>query len=84
MSALIFSSVFAVVVAYIGWNLGVQKIGSARTAIYQNLKPAIAMLAAALMLGEHITLVKVIGTVIILLGVQIVRTAKLTNARSEK
>jgi len=83
-SALIFSSVFAVVVAYIGWNLGVQKIGSARTAIYQNLKPAIAMLAAALMLGEHITLVKVIGTVIILLGVQIVRTAKLTNARSEK
>jgi drug/metabolite transporter (DMT)-like permease len=83
-SALIFSSVFAVVVAYIGWNLGVQKIGGARTAIYQNLNPAIAMLAAALMLGEHITLVKVIGTAIILLGVQIVRTAKLTNARSEK
>jgi drug/metabolite transporter (DMT)-like permease len=81
-SGILFSSVLGVVVAFVIWNLAVQKIGAARTAIYQNLTPVIAMLTAVMLLGKEITLVKVIGTVIILFGVQLVRTAKLDVASS--
>jgi drug/metabolite transporter (DMT)-like permease len=75
----LFSSVFGVVVAFVIWNLAVQKIGGVHTAIYMNLTPVIAIFTAVILLGREITLVKVIGIVIILSGVNLVRTAKLAR-----
>ena len=71
----VFSAAIGVVLAYLIWNISVSKIGGARTAIYQNMSPVMTVIGGALILGEGITLPKVIGAVMILGGVYIVRTA---------
>jgi drug/metabolite transporter (DMT)-like permease len=63
------------VVAYLIWNRGLQRLGGARTAIYSNLTPVIATLAAALFLGETLTLEKIAGAVFIFVGLYLARTA---------
>lgn len=73
---LAYSATFAIVVAYIIWNLGIQRIGGARTATYNNLTPVIATLAAALFLNEPITWLKLIGAGIIFIGLYLTRTAR--------
>lgn len=73
-TGLIYSAVFAVVVAYIIWNHGVQKIGGARTAVYNNLTPLVAALTAALFLGEAITPLEIVGAAVIFLGLYLART----------
>lgn len=72
---LLYSALFAIVIAYIIWNVGIQRIGGARTAIYSNLTPVIATLAATVFLKEELTLLKIIGAVIIFLGLYLARTA---------
>jgi drug/metabolite transporter (DMT)-like permease len=72
-----FSSVFAIALAYIIWNTGVQKIGGARTAIYNNLTPVVAALVASIFLNEQITSLKIIGAVVIFVGLYLARTGNL-------
>ncbi len=67
------SSLLALAFAYIVWYSGVQKIGSARTALYSNLTPIVAMTVGALWLGEHISGVQLLGTALILGGLAITR-----------
>lgn len=76
-SQLAYSGIFAIVVAYIIWNMGVQRIGGARTALYNNLTPVIATLAAALLLNEPLTWLKIAGAVIIFVGLYLARTANI-------
>ncbi len=72
---MLYSALFAIVIAYIIWNLGIQRIGGARTAIYSNLTPVIATLAATFFLNEQLTPLKIIGAVIIFVGLYLARTA---------
>ncbi len=72
----LYSALFAIVVAYIIWNLGIQRIGGARTAIYSNLTPVIATVASTIFLNESLTLLKIIGALIIFSGLYFARTAK--------
>jgi len=67
------SSLLALSFSYIVWYTAVQKIGSSRTALYSNLTPIVAMIIAAVWLGEHITRVQVFGTVLILSGLGVTR-----------
>lgn len=76
-SGLLYSAIFAIVIAYIIWNVGVQRIGGARTAIYNNLTPVIATLAAALFLNEPLTILKIAGAIIIFIGLYLARTANI-------
>lgn len=73
----LYSALFAIVVAYIIWNLGIQRIGGARTAIYSNLTPVIAAFAAAVFLGEELTPLKIVGAAIIFGGLYLARTANI-------
>jgi drug/metabolite transporter (DMT)-like permease len=57
------------------WYTAVQRIGSSRTAIYSNLTPIIAMIVAAIWLGEQITRSQILGAVFILSGIAITRLA---------
>jgi drug/metabolite transporter (DMT)-like permease len=75
-AGLIFSGVFAIVIAYVIWNVGVQKIGGARTALYSNLIPVVGALAAAVILGEAITPLKIAGAMVIFAGLHMARTAR--------
>lgn len=74
-AGLLYSGVFAIVVAYIIWNLGVQRIGGARTAIYSNITPIIATVAAAIFLHEELTLFQLVGACVIFIGLYFARTA---------
>ncbi len=79
-AGLLYSAIFAIVVAYIIWNMGVKQIGSARTSLYSNLIPVVGAGAAALFLGEAITPLKVLGAAVILVGLQLARTARVERA----
>lgn len=75
-SGLLYSAIFAIVVAYVIWNMGVQRIGGARTALYANLIPVVGAVAAAIFLGEPLTVLKVTGAAIIFAGLHLARTAR--------
>jgi drug/metabolite transporter (DMT)-like permease len=69
------SALLALAFSYIVWYTAVQKIGSARTAIYSNLTPIVAMIVAALWLGEQISGAQILGAALILSGVALTRLA---------
>jgi drug/metabolite transporter (DMT)-like permease len=67
------SALLALAFAYIVWYTAVQRIGSARTAVYSNLTPIVAMIVAALWLKEPVTRAQLLGAVLILSGIAITR-----------
>jgi drug/metabolite transporter (DMT)-like permease len=67
------SSLLALAVAYMIWYTAVQRIGSARTSIYSNLTPVIAMIVAALWLGESVSVAQLMGAGLILTGIAVTR-----------
>lgn len=69
------SAVFALAFAYLIWYTSVQKAGSTRTAAWSNVTPVIAMLIAAVWLGEPIALNHVLGSAAIFTGLFITRRA---------
>ena len=73
IAALLYAAVLAMGVAYTIWYSAVREIGSARTSVYSNLIPIVAMLTAVLFLGEPLTLRQVGGAVLVLAGVALTR-----------
>ena len=71
---LFFSALFAIGLAYLIWYRGVEKIGNTRTAIFSNLTPVVAMLAAAVLLGETPSALALLGAATTLTGVAVVRS----------
>lgn len=71
---LLYSAVFGIGLAYLIWYRGVEKIGNTRTAIFSNLTPVVAMIAAAVLLHEHPSPWALLGAAITLSGVMIVRS----------
>ncbi|MCC7032461.1 MAG: DMT family transporter [Acidobacteria bacterium] len=69
------SAVFAMAFAYLIWYTSVQAAGSTRTAAWSNVTPVIAMLIAAVWLGEPIAANHVIGSAAIFTGLFITRRA---------
>ena len=51
---LVYSALFALCVAYTIWYAAVREIGSARTSVYSNLVPIVAMVTAVVWLREPI------------------------------
>jgi drug/metabolite transporter (DMT)-like permease len=74
--ALVYSALFALCIAYTIWYMAVREIGSARTSVYSNLVPIVAMLTAVVFLGEAITLARLAGAAAVLLGVALTRVGK--------
>jgi drug/metabolite transporter (DMT)-like permease len=70
---LVYSSLFAICVAYTIWYAAVREIGSARTSVYSNLMPIVAMVTAYLWLHEPIDRAKVLGAAAVLAGVALTR-----------
>jgi len=74
--ALPMSALLALNVAYLIWYAGVQKLGAARTSIYSNLVPIVAMSFAWLWLGEPLTQTKILGAVAVMSGVLLTRLGR--------
>ena len=71
--AILYSAFFALCVAYTIWYTAVREIGSARTAVYSNVIPIVAMLTAVVFLGERLTRGRLLGAVAVLIGVALTR-----------
>ena len=71
---LLFSAFFAIGLAYLIWYRGVEKIGNTRTAIFSNLTPVVAMIAAAVLLNETPSGWSLFGALMTLTGVMVVRS----------
>lgn len=71
---LLFSALFSIGLAYLIWYRGVEKLGNTRTAIFSNLTPVVAMLAAAVLIGERPTAWALLGAALTLTGVMVVRS----------
>jgi drug/metabolite transporter (DMT)-like permease len=72
--ALTYGSLVALVAAYLMWNRGVRVLGPTHTAIFGNLQPFVALLAAWLVFGEVPTAVQLTGAVGITGGILLTRT----------
>ncbi len=72
-AALVYSALFALCVAYTIWYAAVRAIGSARTAVYSNVVPLVAMATAVIFLGEPIGPRKIAGAAAVLVGVTLTR-----------
>jgi len=75
-SSLIYMSIFASVIAYLIQQVSVKRIGPAKTSLYVNLVPLFSMIMAYFILGEVITLPKVLAGVMIISGVIITLRSK--------
>lgn len=67
------SGLLAIAVASVLWNLGVARLGSARTALYNNLVFPIAVVTAWLALGERLTTIQIAGGALAVSGVMMAR-----------
>lgn len=70
---LAYSAVLAIVAGYYVWTNGVQKLGAARTSIYNNLNPLTALVTGAIFLGERIIFPQVVGAALIITGLYVAR-----------
>jgi drug/metabolite transporter (DMT)-like permease len=73
-SALIYSGVFALVIAYYFWYRGVRVLGPTRTAMYSNLQPVVGVGMAWLLLHETPTIWQLVGAISIMSGLLLTRS----------
>jgi drug/metabolite transporter (DMT)-like permease len=70
---LAFSACFAIAIGYVLWYTGVSRIGSARTALYDNLVTVFAVAAAWVLLSEGMTLIQITGAVLVFVSLYVAR-----------
>jgi drug/metabolite transporter (DMT)-like permease len=74
--AVLYSAVLSTVVGYVLWTIGLKRAGNARTAIYSNVTPVVAVVAAWVLLGERLQPGQLVGAVIVLAGLVLTRRGK--------
>jgi drug/metabolite transporter (DMT)-like permease len=72
-TALAYSSLLSLNLAYLIWYTSVQRMGNVRTSAWSNLIPIVAVASAAVFLGEPVTGHKLGGAAAILGGVALTR-----------
>jgi drug/metabolite transporter (DMT)-like permease len=84
-AALLLSAWLALDLAYLIYYTGIQRLGPARTSVYSNMIPIVAMTIAALWLHEPVTAAKAIGAAAVLTGLFLTRLGRSQATRvSEK
>jgi drug/metabolite transporter (DMT)-like permease len=70
---LAFSAVLAIAIGYTLWYTGVSRIGSARTALYDNLVTVFAVASAWILLSESMTVIQISGAVLVFVSLYVAR-----------
>jgi drug/metabolite transporter (DMT)-like permease len=70
---LAFSACFAIAIGYVLWYIGVSRIGSARTALYDNLVTVFAVASAWILLAEGMTVIQIIGAALVFVSLYVAR-----------
>jgi len=71
-----YSALLSIAYGYFVWAHALNTIGVARTSVFNNLTPIVALLAGWLLLGENPVASQIAGVVLVLVGVFIVRSQK--------
>ena len=72
-AALLYSGIFALVIAYLFWYHVLRVIGPTRTAMFSNVQPVVAVIVAWIMLNETPTVWQGMGTACIMTGLLLTR-----------
>ncbi|MFW6039792.1 MAG: DMT family transporter [Gemmatimonadota bacterium] len=72
-TGLVLSGTLAVGLSYVIWYYGVEHLGSARTAVFSNTVPIVALVTAWLTLGETPGPLQLVGAALIIAGVLLTR-----------
>ncbi len=85
IAGILYSALLTLNLAYLLWYAGVQRLGSARTAVYSNLVPIVALFVATVGLGEPLTPIKIAGAAAVITGLALTRVQfpLRTNLRPE-
>lgn len=67
--SILYMSVFASVLGYLFQMVAIQRIGAPRTAMFINLVPIFTIIQSVTILGESVTLIKLIAAAIVITGV---------------
>jgi drug/metabolite transporter (DMT)-like permease len=70
---LAFSAVFAIAIGYVAWYTGVSRIGTSRTALYENLVTVFAVASAWVLLSESMAAIQIIGAVLVFVSLYVAR-----------
>lgn len=70
---LIFSGLLAIGLAFIIWNNGIKKVGTIRTATYQNLVPVLGLIFGIILLGESLEPLQYVGSAVVIGGILLTR-----------
>jgi len=71
--SLAFSACFAIAIGYVLWYTGVSRIGSSRTALYDNLVTVFAVASAWVLLSESMAVIQILGAVLVFVGLYLAR-----------
>ena len=81
--AILYSGAGAIGIAYLFWYRGIREIGSTRTAMFSQLQPMIALIAAWPMLGERPTGWQIGGSAAVMGGLLLTRETHAEPAHGE-
>lgn len=65
---LIYLAIAGAVIAYLFWNIGIKRLGAAKTSIFFNLVPVFAMLISSVT-GQIPNILQLVGTILVISGV---------------
>jgi drug/metabolite transporter (DMT)-like permease len=72
-AALVYSAILATAFAFAAWQRGISRIGANRVLVYQYLITLTGVTSGVIFFGEDLTIDKILGGAIILLGVYLAR-----------
>jgi drug/metabolite transporter (DMT)-like permease len=72
-AAIGYATLFVAAFGFYAWQRGVSRVGANRVLVYQYLITLVGVASGVVLLGENLTLNKILGGVIILLGVYLAR-----------
>ena len=72
--AIFYAGLVAIFLCFVLWYESVKQVGSAKTGVYSNLTPILAIFFAGLVLGERLAAIQAVGAAITLAGVYLTRS----------
>jgi drug/metabolite transporter (DMT)-like permease len=68
VQSILYTGVVSTVLCMLLWNIGVQKIGATTSGMFLNFNPIFTAIIAFMWLGERLTLIQGVGSVIVIVG----------------
>ncbi|MFI8707873.1 DMT family transporter [Bacillus sp. NPDC077411] len=68
LGSILYTGVISTVLCMVFWNIGVQKLGATTAGIFLNFNPIFTAILAFLLLGEQMTWIQIVGSMIVIGG----------------